>query len=63
MKSNKPARIDESKPHQAGEIGDIGWFTYDEVISLLRPYHLERRKLFNELFLFLVGEKIAETIH
>ena len=53
MNSKKSAELDVSNKQQIYEIGDIGWFTYDEVIKLLRPYHLERRKLLNELLLFI----------
>ncbi len=53
--TEKEPMVDSNNRYQMEEIGDIGWFTYDEVIEKLRPYHIERRKIFNELYLFIVG--------
>jgi ADP-ribose pyrophosphatase YjhB (NUDIX family) len=35
------------------EIGNIGWFTKDEVLKLLRPYHNSKKNLINQLYFFL----------
>lgn len=32
------------------EIGDIGWYTYEEAVKMLRPYHSEKRDLLNTVF-------------
>ena len=53
--SNKPAEINQENIHQVDEIGDIGWFTYDEAISKIRPYYPEKKKLLNEIYLFIVN--------
>jgi len=37
------------------EVGDIGWFTLDEIFNLLRDYHEERRKVIEKIFLFLIN--------
>lgn len=55
MESITQPQIDLTNDHQIDEIGDIGWFTYNEVIEKLRPYHVERRKLLNEFLIFLVN--------
>jgi len=47
--------ISISNSHQQDEIGDIGWFTYDEAINKIRPYHEEKKKLLNEIYLFFSG--------
>lgn len=52
--TNKIPKVDSNNKHQTEEIGDIGWFTYNEAIKLIRPYHTERKKLLNELYLFIV---------
>jgi 8-oxo-dGTP pyrophosphatase MutT (NUDIX family) len=40
-------------PSQKIEIGAIGWFTYNEAIKIIRPYHNNRLKLLDEIILFL----------
>ncbi len=37
------------------EIGDIGWFTYDEAINIIRPYHTERKKILTELYMYIIN--------
>lgn len=37
------------------EIGDIKWFTYDEAISYIRPYHTEKKKILTRIYLFLLN--------
>lgn len=61
MNSNKEPTLDPTNHHQIDEIGDIGWFTYTEVIGLLRWYHVERRKLLNDLFLFILNDYIGKN--
>ena len=39
--------------HQQVEIGDIGWFDYNQSKLLIRSYHYERIKILNESFIFL----------
>ena len=38
---------------QKTEIGDIGWFSYTEAKQLIRPYHINRLNLLDEIFIFL----------
>jgi 8-oxo-dGTP pyrophosphatase MutT (NUDIX family) len=45
-------KINENK-NQIQEIGDIGWFDYNEVINLIRPYHVERKQIIEDLIYFL----------
>jgi len=44
-----PVWYDSSIPSVAAEIRNIGWFTYDECMSLIRPYHDAKRKLLTNL--------------
>ena len=37
------------------EIGDIGWFTYDEAIYHIRPYHTEKKKILTQVYLFILN--------
>ena len=34
------------------EIGDIGWYTWEEALKLIRPYYKEKIDLLNKIFLF-----------
>lgn len=38
---------------QRQEVGDIGWFTYNEIMQRIRPYHIERKKLIEDFIYFL----------
>lgn len=44
------------------EIGNIGWFTIDEVINILRPYDITKINLTNQInfFLTIIMEKIND---
>jgi 8-oxo-dGTP pyrophosphatase MutT (NUDIX family) len=44
--------INSNNTQQQDEIGDIRWFTYDEAINMIRPYHKEKKKMLNEIYLF-----------
>lgn len=46
--------LDPNNHIQIDEIGDIGWFTYEEALKIVRPYHTERKKILNELMLFII---------
>ncbi len=37
------------------EIGDVSWFTYDEAVSHIRPYHLEKKKILTRVYLFIIN--------
>ena len=53
--TGKDAIIDQENIHQIDEVGDIGWFNYDEAIKKIRPYYPEKKKLLNEIYLFVVN--------
>lgn len=53
--SDKNPKIDVNNKNQSNEIGDIGWFTYQEAINLIRPYHTERKKLLTELYMYILN--------
>jgi len=37
------------------EIGDIKWFTYDEAMANIRPYHIEKKKILTRVYLFILN--------
>lgn len=45
------------------EVGDIGWFTIDEILEKLREYDITKRNIINQLsfFLTIIFEKITEN--
>lgn len=53
--SNKVPEIDNNNYHQFNEIGDIGWFQFEEGIRLIRPHHLARKEILCQLFMYIVN--------
>jgi 8-oxo-dGTP pyrophosphatase MutT (NUDIX family) len=52
---NIPVSIDKDNKQQSSEIGDIGWFTYEEIIDLFRPHHTDRRSITTKIYLLLIN--------
>jgi len=46
------------------EIGNIGWFTIDEILKLLRPYNDSKVNIINQIYFFLVisFDKINKSV-
>ena len=53
--SNKKLEINKKNLNQINEIGDIGWFTYDKLIKLLRPHHTERKSIITKIYLSIIN--------
>ena len=51
--SDIKVNLNQNNLNQIEEIGDIGWFDYNECRKLIRTYHYERQKILNETFIFL----------
>lgn len=45
------------------EIGEIKWFTYDEAMTHIRPYHTEKKKILTQVYLFVLNYLIQNNIH
>ena len=45
--------ISNNNLHQKYEIGDIGWYTYDKAIELIRDYYSEKKKIISKIYLFI----------
>lgn len=56
--SSKNPTIDKNNPNQINEIGDIGFYTYEESIKLIRPYHTDRQKILTELYMYVINNLI-----
>lgn len=57
--TTKNITINKNNLKQCEEIGDIGWFTYNEALNLIRPYHKQRKKILTQLYIFLMNEIIS----
>lgn len=53
--TNKLPVITATNLSQSSEIGEIGWFTYDEAMNLIRPHHTERKRLLTELYMYIIN--------
>jgi len=45
--------IDINNKQQYKEVGNIGWYSYDESINMIRNYHIDKIKIINNLYIFL----------
>ena len=59
--NNIHVKLDDTNIFQTEEIGDIGWFTFTEAKQKIRPYHTERQKVLNELYLFIIDNIIRNN--
>jgi ADP-ribose pyrophosphatase YjhB (NUDIX family) len=51
MKDNiPPPKIDYNNIVQMGEVQNVGWFTYEECISLIRPYDIAKKKCIRKVY-------------
>lgn len=51
MKDNiLPPKIDENNIVQTGEVRNIGWFTYNECMSLIRPYDIAKKRVITKVY-------------
>lgn len=55
---NKKLSINVDNHTQSHEIGDIGFFSYEEAIKKIRPYHTDRQKIITHIFIFIVNSLI-----
>lgn len=58
-KNDKIPSIDKLNPMQNNEIGAIGYYKYDDVIKLIRPYHVERKKIITVLYNYIINMYIG----
>ena len=43
------------------EIGSRKWFTYDEAMANIRPYHIEKKQVLTRIYLFLMNYLVHNT--
>jgi ADP-ribose pyrophosphatase YjhB (NUDIX family) len=64
IKQYKEPLIDSSNSSQIAEIGRIGWYTYYDALSIIRPYHIERKNILTQLYMYIInniGDIIKEN--
>jgi 8-oxo-dGTP pyrophosphatase MutT (NUDIX family) len=50
MKDNiNPPRIDYKNKIQTGEVQNIGWFSYEECMSIIRPYDIDKKRVIKKV--------------
>jgi hypothetical protein len=60
--SDKTPLIDSDNRHQAPEIGNIGYYTFNEIYNLIRPHHTERKLIIEKIFMYTC-EKILNELN
>jgi 8-oxo-dGTP pyrophosphatase MutT (NUDIX family) len=45
--------------NSSNEIGDIGFFSYEETINILREYHVEKKKITKNIYLYILESLIT----
>jgi 8-oxo-dGTP pyrophosphatase MutT (NUDIX family) len=45
-----PPKIDFRNKVQTGEVQNIGWLTYEECMSVIRPYDIEKKKVIKKVY-------------
>ena len=54
-KTQRDLMINPENKNQNYEIGDIGWYSWEETNNLLRPYYNEKINILNQFFLFAIN--------
>lgn len=51
MKDNlPPPKVDTNNLLQIGEVQNLGWFTFDECMSIIRPYDVEKQRVLTKVY-------------
>ena len=51
--NNINVAIDFNNKLQYKEVGNIGWYSYDESINMIRDYHIDKKIILNNIFIFI----------
>jgi 8-oxo-dGTP pyrophosphatase MutT (NUDIX family) len=57
-KTNKEPTINKNNRNQMTEVGGIGFFSYQDTMQQIRPYHVPRKKIVNKLYIYLMNKII-----
>ena len=53
--TDKIPYVDTDDYVQSTEIGDIGYFSYEEAIKKFRPYHIDRQKILTCMYIYIIN--------
>lgn len=56
--NDKDPIVDTTNKMQVKEIGDIGYFSYNECIKKIRPYHTDRIKIITDTYVYMINSII-----
>jgi len=51
--------IDPFNKHQAGEIRKLGWFTIEQSLAMIRPFHIEKKKVLLRVHREITGQVLV----
>lgn len=54
-------KIDPNVPSQCDEIGDIGYFSYEECLDKIRPHHINRKKIVTNTYIHVLNRLIEKV--
>lgn len=57
LSNNKPTICEKN----SNEIGDIGFFSFEESLQLIREYHIEKRNIIKNVFIFYMNNLIKKA--
>ncbi len=61
IKSKENLELNHENCFQNDEIGDIGYFTYEDAIKLIRPYHVERKSILTHIYIYIMNLLIKKS--
>ncbi len=50
--NNKQPMVNSDNHTQCSEIGNIGYFIYNQIVNMFRPYHVERKNILTKLHIY-----------
>ena len=57
--TDKDPIINDDNKIQIEEVGDIKYMTYEETIKLIRPHHIDRKKIITQIYIYFINYLIA----
>lgn len=55
----KPS-VNKNNKIQYGEVKNIGWFTYEECIHLMRPYDIAKKEVLSKVYKKIINDELKE---
>ena len=52
--------VNKNNKIQYGEVKNIGWFTYEECIHLMRPYDIAKKEVLSKVYKKIINDELKE---